>query len=313
MDIWSYIIRRLGQGLLLVIGVSVLLFFLVRLMPGDPIAYMVGSESNLPEVHRKYLLAKWGLDKPFALQYFYWAKAILLEGNLGISIRTGQSVTGLILSRLPYTLALNIIAMLTTALIAIPLGLLAAFKHNKFIDRAMIITTVVLQGVPGYLLALLLVLIFAINLKWFPISGYEGPAYLVLPVMSMTILGIGGLLRYTRSEVLETYREKYVTTAYAKGLKQRSVLFKHVLRNSLIPVSVIFFLSLPWMIGGSVIIEQIFSLPGTGQLIFTSISTRDYPVVQGVVLIVSVLTVIANTLGDVMTAILDPRIRSVLS
>jgi peptide/nickel transport system permease protein len=307
-DLLKYAIKRIMLGMLLVVGVSIIIFFTLRLLPGDPIGAMMDEDTMISEVRKAELREKWGLDKPIVAQYFYWIKSIF-EGDFGSSITAGRSVAVLLKGRLPYTLRLTITSTIIMALIAVPLGLLAAFKHNKFIDKFLLSSTILLQSMPRYWLGLILMIVFSITLKWFPISGYIGPISMVLPVATLVIPSLGWMLRLTRSETLETYREKYVATAYAKGLRERIVLVKHVLRNSLITVAVLFFLRLPYTIGGSVIVEKIFALPGTGTLLFDSILLQDYPVIQAFVLILSFLTVLFITIGDIVTAILDPRIR----
>ncbi|MDN5312370.1 MAG: peptide/nickel transport system permease protein [Thermoanaerobacteraceae bacterium] len=172
-----------------------------------------------------------------------------------------------------------------------------------------VVSTIILWSIPTFWLGILLILLFSIKLKILPVSGYSGFNSIILPIMTATLPYLASTLRLTRSEVLEVLREKYVITAYAKGLNTKKVLIFHVLRNALIPVTVMFFLSLPWLIGGSVIIESIFAWPGMGRLLWKAISTQDFPVVQGIIFIIAILTVISNILGDIITAYLDPRIR----
>lgn len=308
-DIFEYTIRRLIQGIFVVITVTAILFLVMQMMPGDPIQLVSSprvSQEKIEEI--KHL---WGLDKPVIVQYFYWISN-LLRGDFGKSITTGQNVIDLINSRLPYTLILAGSALFIQYIIAIPLGLLAACKKDSFLDKFLVISTVIFRAIPDFWLGILLILIFSVTLKLLPVSGYSGGISIILPLITMTLPFLAGTLRLTRSEVLEVFREKHVTTAYAKGLKKKVVLLKHVLRNALIPVTVMFFLSLPWLIGGSVIVEKIFAWPGMGRLLWKAISTQDFPIVQGVIFIIAILTVICNTLGDIFTAFLDPRIRAEL-
>jgi len=199
--------------------------------------------------------------------------------------------------------------MVLRYLIALPLGLVAAVRSGSRLDRALVLGTTLLTLVPAFWLGIILMIVLAVNLKLLPISGYQGPISRVLPLLILVLPGIGGTLRVTRSEVMETVREPYVTTAYAKGLSGSSVQIKHVLRNALIPVTVNFFLSLPWIISGSVIIENVFAWPGIGRLVWGAIQRQDYPVVQGVFIIITVLTVVCNIIADVVSGLLDPRIR----
>ncbi len=291
----------------MVLVVTVVLFSVMQLMPGDPIR-LIADPSRIPAHRIEELREQWGLDRPAYIQYFYWL-GNLLRGDFGQSIVTGQKVSVLILARLPYTLMLAVSSLLLHYAIAVPLGLLAATRVNSRLDWAIVVSTAALRAVPGFWLGILLMLLFAINLGWFPISGYHGVSSLVLPVATLTLPLLGGTVRLTRSEVLETIRESYVLTAYAKGLRERSVILRHVLRNALIPVTVMFFLYLPWVVGGSVIVENVFAWPGMGRLLWNSIINQDLPVVQGIIMIIASLTVLSNTIGDIISGLLDPRIR----
>jgi len=304
---FNYAVKRLAFGLVVVFAVTVVLFGVMQLMPGDPIR-LITDPSRVPEWRIQELRREYGLDKPAYVQYLVWIGK-LLRGDLGHSIFTGQKVSILIAARLPYTLLLAFTSLLLHYAIAVPLGLFAAIKANSRIDRVIVFVTTALRAVPGFWLGILLMLLFAINLRWFPISGYSGPISMVLPVATLTLPMLGGTVRLTRSEVLETLREPFVLTAYAKGLPERRVILRHVLRNALIPVTVMFFLSLPWIVGGSVIIENVFAWPGMGRLLWNSITNQDLPVVQGIIVIIAMLTVVSNTIGDIISATLDPRIR----
>jgi peptide/nickel transport system permease protein len=302
----EYIIRRLFIGVLVLLTLSVLLFAIMHSMPGDPIQLIAGDRADPQKILE--LRAKFGLDKPVYVQYFKWLFNAL-RGDFGLSILASQPVSELIMSRLKYTLMLSGIAVLLQYILAIPIALLAAFKKNSFFDKFTVYSTIVLWSTPQFWLGILLILLFAIKIPIFPISGYNGPLSLVLPVATILLTNMASGVRITRSEIVDILNEKYVVTAYAKGLHEKTILIKHVLRNALIPTTVMFFLSIPWIIGGSVIVEKIFAYPGMGYLLWTSITKQDYPVVQGIVLIITLLTVLSNTLGDVLVAYLDPRVR----
>jgi peptide/nickel transport system permease protein len=302
----EYTVKRLIMGIFVVLAVTALLFGIMQLMPGDPIQLITNprvSPKKIAELQRQ-----WGLDKPVYVQYFYWLLHVF-RGDFGTSIATGQKVITLIQARLPYTLLLAGSSLILQYIIAIPLGLLAAYRENSRFDNMVVVSTIILWSIPTFWLGILLILLFSIKLKILPVSGYSGFNSIILPIMTATLPYLASTLRLTRSEVLEVLREKYVITAYAKGLNTKKVLIFHVLRNALIPVTVMFFLSLPWLIGGSVIIESIFAWPGMGRLLWKAISTQDFPVVQGIIFIIAILTVISNILGDIITAYLDPRIR----
>ena len=193
--------------------------------------------------------------------------------------------------------------------VAIPLGLWAAVKKNKLPDKVLTVSTIVLWSMPPFWLGVLFMLVFSIWLGILPLSGWSGIKSLILPAFTLALPTLAQIFRLTRSEVLDVLDEKFVTTAHAKGLKNKIVLVKHVLRNAMIPVTVMFFLSLPWLIGGSVVVENVFAWPGLGQLLFKAISKQDFVIVQSVVLVITVLTVICNLIGDIIAGVLDPRIR----
>lgn len=305
-DIMRFIAKRLAIGVLVVLFVTILVFAIMQMMPGDTIDLMVDTRVSAEKVAE--IKAQWGLDKPPIVQYFYWLKNIL-QGDFGTSISLKQGVKELILQRLPYTLMLTGASLLIEYVIAIPLGLWAAVKKNKLPDKVLTVSTIVLWSMPPFWLGVLFMLIFSIWLGVLPLSGWSGLKSLILPAFTLALPTLAQIFRLTRSEVLDVLDEKFVTTAHAKGLKNKIVLFRHVLRNAMIPVTVMFFLSLPWLIGGSVVVENVFAWPGMGQLLFKAISKQDFVIVQGVVLVITVLTVICNLIGDIVAGILDPRIR----
>ena len=294
------------MGIAIVLFVSVIVFAIMQAMPGDPIDLMV--DTRVSEERVAELKAQWGLDKPAIVQYFYWLGNIL-QGDFGMSVSMKQNVGDLIMQRLPYTLMLTGAALLIEYLIAIPLGLLAAVKKDRLTDKALTVGTIVLWSMPQFWLGVLLMFIFSITLGVLPLSGYSGFASLILPAFTLALPTLAQIFRLTRSEVLDVMRERYVMTANAKGLSSIKVLIKHILRNALIPVTVMFFLSLPWLIGGAVVVENVFAWPGMGQLLWKAISKQDFMVVQGIIFVITILTVICNLIGDIISGILDPRIR----
>ena len=305
-DLTKFIVRRLLIGVMVVLCVTILIFAIMQAMPGDAIEMVTDvrvSAEKLTEIK-----ARWGLDKPPVLQYFYWLRNIL-GGDFGTSITTGQPVSILISERLPYTLMLTGVALAIEYLLAIPLGLYAAVKKNRLSDKVLTISMIVLWSIPAFWLGVLFILKFSIDLNMFPISGYSGLLSLVLPAFTLALPQMAQIFRLTRSEVLDVMDENYVTTAYAKGISNKKILLKHVLRNALIPVTVMFFLSIPWLIGGSVIVENVFAWPGMGQLLWKGIAKQDFPIVQGIILVIAILTVVCNIIGDIISGILDPRIR----
>ena len=301
-----YVIGRIFIGIAVVLCVSLAIFGIMQAMPGDPVDLMTGP--RVPAEKIAQIKARWGLDQPWYVQYVMWLGNVL-RGDFGLSITTGQEVSFLIAQRMPYTLMLTGGAIIVEYALAIPMGLYAAVKRGGAFDRVSNVLMVVLWSMPGFWLGVLFIMLFSIRLGMFPISGWSGPSSLVLPTLTLALPQLAQTFRLARSEVLDVMDERYVKTATAKGLTQRVVLVKHVLRNALIPVTVTFFLSLPWLIGGAVVVENVFAWPGMGQLLWTGIARQDFPIVQGIVFVISVLTVICNLVGDVVSGMLDPRIR----
>jgi peptide/nickel transport system permease protein len=295
------------MGVLLVFSVSVLVFSMMHLMPGDPIDLMV--DRKVGQERREALRREYGLDRSLPVQYLDWAMKILLRGDFGIALRTKQPVTDQLSRRIPISLKLCGLMFLFETLIAVPLGLLCAYKKDTWLDRLITNSSLVMTAVPSFWLCVILIILFSVKLKWFPISGYEQARHWVLPVLSGVMGGVAGTIRLTKTEALDAMRQRYVTTAYAKGLPHRVVVVRHVLRNALILITVLMCMSIPWLISGAVITERMFGIPGMGSLLINSIVMQDYAVVQACVLIITTLTVAFNILGDILIGVLDPRIR----
>ncbi|HHX03538.1 MAG TPA: ABC transporter permease [Tissierellia bacterium] len=306
----AYTIRRLLQGILLIIAVSILVFSMLHLMPGDPVELI--TDRKVPPDVKAEMKRQFGLDLPLYQQYLRWVKNIF-RGDFGISIRSKTPVASTFRHRIPVTLKLTGTALLVEFLVGVPLGLWAAYKKDSRFDRAVISTSLLFAALPSFWVAVMLIMIFGVHLKLLPLSGFSSAKHYVLPVLSIALGGIAGMLRMTKSEVLDVLNERFVFTAYAKGLDKRTVLVKHVLYNSIILILVMMFLSLPWIISGAVIIENIFVIPGMGGLLTQAIINQDMFVVQGCVLIISILTVLSNILADLLIAALDPRIRVSMS
>ncbi|MEM4488357.1 MAG: ABC transporter permease [Desulfurococcaceae archaeon] len=307
MGLARYIIKKVLIGIPIVFGATIILFYVMFLLPGDPIQLLLAGERVTPEKLEE-LRVTWGLDKPVFVQYFYWLWRVV-QGDLGVSITTKQAVSYLISTRIPYTLALMLLSTILSYSIGVIAGIISALKKGTLLDNVVSITAITLYSIPSFWLGLVLMLLIGYTLRLLPISGYEGPQSFVLPALTLALPSSASIMRLTRSEMIETLNEDYVKTAWAKGLPQNRIILAHALRNALLPVVVMFFLNLPWLIGGAVIVETLFALPGMGRLLYVSIINQDYAVVQGIVLIITVLTVISNTLGDIAVALLDPRIR----
>jgi len=303
----AYILKRLGLSVIVVLAATVIVFSILYLTPGDPIRLLVPAQRITPEKIEE-LRHELGLDKPFPVQYVNWVFNVA-QGEMGTSLATKRSVSDMLLARLPYTLMLTVTALLISIVIGIPLGVISAANQYKAIDHASMGIALFWLSMPGFWLGLMLMLVFGLFLGWVPISGYSGFKSLILPAITLGLPQVGLLARLMRSELLEVLRDEYIKTARAKGLKEFIVMYKHALRNALIPIVVYLFLGIPWLISGAIVIETVFSWPGMGRLLFRSILLKDFPVVQAVILIIAILTVLFNLLGDILTGFLDPRIR----
>ena len=279
-------------------------------LPGDPIDMVINDKVS--EERKAEIAHEMGYDQPFLKQYVNWASDAI-HGDFGISLRYRQDVWSMMKARIPYSLKLCGLALILELVIALPIGLLCAMKKDGFFDRFMVNFSLLLTAIPSFWLGALMILVLAVQLKLVPISGYEHWQNYIMPVLTMAFGSVGGTLRITKTEVLDVINEKYVTTAYAKGLPKKIVMIKHVLRNSLILVTTLVFMSIPWLISGAVITERIFGFPGMGNLLLNSIIQQDVTVVQAVLLMIAILTVICNLISDLLMGVLDPRIRSSLA
>ena len=301
----DYVVKRLLQGLLLIIVVSMLVFAMMDLMPGDPVELL--TDRKVSQEVKDKLRVQYGLNLPLHERYIKWV-GDALHGDFGTSLRSKQSVSVTFKQRLPVTIKLTGTALIIELIIAVPIGLLAAYKKDGFLDRLMMGLSLLFAALPSFWVAVLLILLFGVTLRILPLSGFTSAKHYILSVTAIVLGGVASTMRMTKAEVIDVLRERYVLTAYAKGLTKRQVLVKHVLRNALILVTIMFFLNIPWVISGAVIIENIFVIPGMGKMLTEATLNQDFPVVQACVLMLSVLTVVCNIVCDIITAILDPRI-----
>lgn len=303
----KYILKKIGLGIVLIFCVSFLVFSMLYMMPGDPVTIMAGQlakKENLESLRHEL-----GMDRPFIIQYFDWLKNVVLHHDFGLSYKYRIDAWSLIETRIPISLKLTFTTLVIETIIAVPLGLYCAYKKDSILEKITVGTTLVFSAVPSFWFAVILMLVFSVKLHWFPLSGYESWQNYVLPIVTGVIGGLASTIRLTKSECLDVMRERYVTTAYAKGLSKRTVMVKHILRNSLIVVVVNLFLSFPWLISGYIVIEKIFGIPGMGNLLVNSIVEQDFNVIQAIVLLITVMTVICNIFSDIVLGCLDPRIR----
>jgi len=301
-----FLARRLLLTIPVLLGVATLVFSLIHLVPGDPVQAMLGDSASPQDIAE--LRGRLGLDRPLLVQYGAFLKGAV-RGDLGSSLRTNQTVTAAILERMPATFELAIAAMCVAALIAIPLGILAAVHAGTSVDIAA--TTLALIGIsmPNFWLGPLLAIVFSIMLGWLPVAGRGTLANLVLPAITLGAPLAAVLARMTRASVIEELRELYVLAARARGLSYARAVLRHAFRNSLIPIVTVFGLQFGAVLTGAVITETIFAWPGVGRLLIQSIAFRDYPLVQGCILLIAVTYVAMNLFTDVAYGLLDPRIR----
>ncbi|WP_240417276.1 ABC transporter permease [Paenibacillus periandrae] len=309
-----YLLKRILHLFPVLFILSIVVFFIIYLIPGDPASVMLGDGAS-PEIVEQ-LREQMGLNTPLYLQYVHWMSDVL-HGNLGNSYFMKKSVTETIIERLGPTLSLAILAEIIAVIIAIPVGIFAAVRHGSAADKSVTAFSLFGITVPGFLLSLFLMLIFSVELKWLPVAGYkplsaglgEHLRHLILPAVALGVVHSAFLARITRSSMLEILNAGFIKTARSKGVKERSVIYKHALRNAFIPILTIIGQSFGSLIAGATVTETIFNIPGLGQLLVNSVQRRDYAVIQGAVLFVAFLTVMINLLVDLLYAVIDPRIR----
>ena len=319
------VLRKVFWMLLVLWGITLISFWVIHLAPGSPTDMETTLNPLAGEAARQRLEALYGLDRPIYVQYWDWLLR-LLHFDFGNSMSAdSRPVLTKIMERLPLTVGMNVTAMIFTLLIAIPVGIVSACRQNSLLDRSVTVLVFLGFAMPSFWLALLLMMFFGIELQWLPISGltsmnYEqlGPwgkfcdlaKHLALPILVYTVGGLASMSRYMRACMLEVLRQDYILTARAKGLSEGAIIWHHALRNALLPVITLLGLSVPGLIGGSVIIESIFALPGLGQLFYAAVMARDYTMIMGNLVLGAVLTLFGNLLADVCYGMADPRIRS---
>ena len=319
-----YIAKRILFMIPILIGITLISFFVIHLAPGNPLTEQLGLNPKVSASSRLMLTKLYGLNKPLLTQYFGWLKRIITL-NFGISFTANhESVITEIRRTIGITILINSFALIFIFLFSIPLGVLSAIKHDSLFDKITTVLVFIGFAAPSFWVALLLIIFFGIDLHILPIGGITSMGYnflsplekitdiakhLIMPVFVAGFGGIAGLSRYLKGNMLEVYRQDYIITARAKGLKERTVVYKHAMKNALIPFITILGLSIPGLIGGSVIIETIFDINGMGRLFYQSVLARDYPTIMGILVIGAALTLIGNLLADIAYALVDPRLR----
>lgn len=306
---WRYILRRLLMLIPVLIGISVFVFLLMQLTPGDPALLMLGE--GAPPEQLEALRESMGLNDPKYVQYFRWLKNAV-RGDFGRSLRSKKLVTTEILDRLPATTELAIAAVAFAVIVGVPVGILSATKPNSWFDNIAMVLALTGVGMPVFWLGIMLILVFSVNLHWLPSSGRMGGLeYLILPAITLGTASTASIARLTRSAMLEVLQQDYVRTARSKGLPGRTVIFRHALRNALIPVVTMIGLQFGSLMSGAVLTETIFAWPGIGRLIVDAINNKDFPLVQGTIMTFALIYALVNLIIDVLYAVLDPRLRLV--
>jgi peptide/nickel transport system permease protein len=312
----TFIIRRLSTSLIVVILVSIIVFFSMRLLPGDPIKMLVIDQEEFTEEQIDLMRQEFGLDKPLVVQYFYWI-GDLLQGDMGTSIVHRTPVRDEIFKRLPVTIYLGSLALVVGFLLGIPAGIISAIRRGKWIDTVVVTLSNIGITIPVFWLGFILMYVLGLKLGWLPILGFTSPMddvwlsirQSVMPVMCLAVFPLCSVTRQTRSSMLEVLGQDYIRTAWSKGLHERAILIKHGLKNAFIPIITVAAMIVNLIIGGTVIIETVFNVPGMGRLAVTSVLNQDYPYVQGIILVIAIGVALVNLIIDISYGWLDPRIR----
>ena len=302
----KFILQRILLAFLTLFGITVIVFSLMHLAPGDPVSVIAGRETD-PKIVAA-IREEWGFNQPIYIQYFTWLRKAL-SGDFSMSFVNRMNVVDLIASRLPYTLRLNLVASVIGLAIAFPVGILSAVKKYSIFDYVSTFFALLSQSMPSFWLSLMMISILSAKLGWLPSSGSETWQHYIMPAIVLGTTWAAGLTRMIRSSMMEVLTEDYVRTARAKGLRERVVVYRHALRNAMVPIATSLAYWIAYLVTGSVIVEVIFALPGIGRLMISSLSNRDYFVVQAVILLTSSAVLIANLAVDVLYVIIDPRIR----
>ena len=306
MEILRFALRRIGRLIVTVFLISTIIFFVIRVIPGDPALVIAGMDASAEDIAA--IRARIGTDRPIMVQYFDWLWRVL-RFDFGTSLTSGQPVTQLILERFPLTLSLALLGIVIGIVIAVPLGILSAVRRWSGWDYFGMAFSQIGMAIPSFWLGILLLLLLAVKVRLFPLFGVGSFRHLVLPSVALGLARAAILLRLTRASMIEELSKEYVITARSKGLTERMVKYKHALRNGLLPVVTIAGIQLGYMLGGAIIIEQVFSLPGLGRLFLFGVYQRDFPLIQGGVIFVALVFSLINFLVDILYSVLNPRIR----
>ncbi|MEI5682109.1 MULTISPECIES: ABC transporter permease [unclassified Mesorhizobium] len=310
---FRYFLRRTAMTAVTLSLVGIAVFLIMRMIPGDPASLMLGESAT--DAQLEILRSRWGLDQPLPIQFGYWLASVL-SGDFGISTRTGQVVLPLILDRFAVTASIVVLAVFIAVVIAVPAGMIAAWRQNSLIDIVAVSVATLLLSIPSFWLGLIMLLIFGLKLGWVPVLGFVGfdenllraASFIILPVITLALIETGVLIRMARASTIEVLRLEYVTHARAKGVPEWRVLLRHVFPNAFAPTLTLIGLMLGNLLGGIAVLETVFTLPGIGRLLVESIFARDYPVVQGCLLLTATVFVLINLVVDLLYPVFDPRI-----
>ena len=316
----KYIFKRLIQTIPVLIGISIIVFLLVKLQPGDPFSSMM--DPNLSQEMKQQMLEKLGYNDPLPIQYLKWLSRAL-QGDLGYSIQFKQSVLSVISSRLGNTAILSLSSMILSILIAIPCGVVSATKQRTKTDYIVTIFAFMGLSIPSFFFGMLLIKIFSVDLGWLPISGmvttgttfgglefvFDIAKHMLLPMIVLALMNTASLMRYTRSDMIDILKTDYIRTARAKGVRRKNIIYEHALKNELLPLITLIAMQIPSLLSGALLTETIFVWPGIGRLNYNAVMSRDYPLIMGIVMMVAIISLLANLLADILYAVVDKRVQ----
>ena len=304
-----YIFKRILMMIPVLLGVLFLVFTMNEISPGDPAAMIAGDAASVEVVEQ--IREDLGLNKPLPVRFFNYTKNLVLHGDLGTSYKTKRPVLDEVMDRLPTTILLSLASAAFAVLLSIPIGIISAIKQNTWIDNLLMVLALIGVAMPAFWQGLMTIILFSVKLGWFPSSGFTTPAHWFMPVLTIGTGAMASLVRITRSSMLEVIRQDYIRTARAKGQTERKVIISHALRNSMIPIITAIAIQLGSMLGGAIVTETVFAIPGIGMLMIQSIKARDYPTIQGAVVVIAVMFSLLNLVVDIIYTFVDPRLKSI--
>ena len=305
----KYIFERILMMIPVLLGVLFLVFTMNEISPGDPAAMIAGDAASVEVVEQ--IREDLGLNKPLPVRFFNYTKNLVLHGDLGTSYKTKRPVLDEVMDRLPTTILLSLTSAAFAVFLSIPIGIISAIKQNTWIDNLLMVLALIGVAMPAFWQGLMTIILFSVKLGWFPSYGFTTPAHWFMPVLTIGTGAMASLVRITRSSMLEVIRQDYIRTARSKGQTERKVIISHALRNSMIPIITAIAIQLGSMLGGAIVTETVFAIPGIGMLMIQSIKARDYPTIQGAVVVIAVMFSLLNLVVDIIYTFVDPRLKSI--